>query len=56
MFLVVIFMILAAIFDGLYAVLAGSAGTWLSRTRIRIVERISGTCLIAGGVWLAFKR
>jgi homoserine/homoserine lactone efflux protein len=55
-FLVAIFMVLAAIFDGLYALLAGSAGAWLSRTRIKIVERISGTFLIAGGVWLAFRR
>jgi homoserine/homoserine lactone efflux protein len=55
-FLVVVFMILAAIFDGTYAVLAGSAGAWLSRARIRLVERLSGTCLIAGGLWLAFRR
>jgi threonine/homoserine/homoserine lactone efflux protein len=54
--LVVVFMILAAIFDGTYAVLAGSAGAWLSRARIRLVERLSGTCLIAGGLWLAFRR
>jgi homoserine/homoserine lactone efflux protein len=37
-------------------VLAGSAGAWLSRARIRLVERLSGTCLIAGGLWLAFRR
>jgi homoserine/homoserine lactone efflux protein len=55
-FLVVVFMILAAIFDGTYAVLAGSAGAWLSRARIKVVERLSGTCLIAGGLWLAFRR
>jgi threonine/homoserine/homoserine lactone efflux protein len=55
-FLVVVFMVLAAIFDGTYAVLAGSAGAWLSRARIRLVERLSGTCLIAGGLWLAFRR
>ena len=55
-FLVVVFMVLAAIFDGSYAVLAGSAGAWLSRARIRLVERLSGSCLIAGGLWLAFRR
>jgi homoserine/homoserine lactone efflux protein len=55
-FLVVVFMILAAIFDGTYAMLAGSAGAWLSRARIKVVERLSGTCLIAGGLWLAFRR
>jgi threonine/homoserine/homoserine lactone efflux protein len=55
-FLVVVFMVLAAIFDGAYALLAGSAGAWLSRARIKLVERISGSCLIAGGLWLAFRR
>jgi threonine/homoserine/homoserine lactone efflux protein len=55
-FLVVVFMVLAAIFDGTYALLAGSAGAWLSRARIKLVERISGSCLIAGGLWLAFRR
>jgi len=55
-FLVAVFMVLAAIFDGAYALLAGSAGAWLSRARIRLVERISGSCLIAGGLWLAFRR
>ena len=52
-FLVVVFMVLAAFFDGAYALLAGSAGAWLSRARIKLVERISGSCLIAGGLWLA---
>jgi homoserine/homoserine lactone efflux protein len=55
-FLVVVFMVLAAFFDGAYALLAGSAGAWLSRARIKLVERISGSCLIAGGLWLAFRR
>jgi threonine/homoserine/homoserine lactone efflux protein len=52
----VIFMAVATIFDGCYALLGGSAGSWLSRKRIRIVERIAGTCLIGGGVWLALSR
>jgi len=51
-----IFMVVATIFDGCYAILAGSAGSLLSRKRIRIVERIAGTCLIGGGVWLALSR
>ena len=48
-------MVLAA-FDGAYALLVGSAGAWLSRARIKLVERISGSRLIAGGLWLAFRR
>lgn len=52
----VIFMVVATIFDGCYAILGGSAGSWLSRKRIRIAERVAGTCLIGGGVWLALSR
>jgi threonine/homoserine/homoserine lactone efflux protein len=51
-----IFMLIAAIFDGLYAIAAGNARGWLSRARIRMTERIAGTFLIAGGLWLAFGR
>jgi threonine/homoserine/homoserine lactone efflux protein len=52
----VIFMAVATIFDGLYAIAAGSAGSWLSRGRVRIAERIAGSFLIGGGVWLALAR
>ena len=51
-----IFMVVATIFDSLYALAAGGAGAWLSRERIRLTERISGSFLIAGGLWLAFSR
>lgn len=51
-----IFMAVAATFDSLYALAAGGAGGWLTRTRVRLVERISGTCLVGGGLWLAFAR
>jgi homoserine/homoserine lactone efflux protein len=55
MFLGVTFMVVATIFDSLYAFLAGGAGAWLSRTRIRAIETVSGLCLIGGGVWLALR-
>ncbi|EKF17575.1 LysE family translocator [Nitratireductor pacificus] len=55
-FLGLVFMAVATIGDGLYAVLAGGAGARLSRSRIRLTERISGTCLIGGGLWLALAR
>lgn len=48
------FMLVATVFDGLYAVLAGKAGSVLTTTNIRWVERISGTILILGGLWLAY--
>lgn len=51
-----IFMAVALLSDGFYAIAAGSAGSWLSRKRIRLAERISGACLIGGGVWLALAK
>ncbi len=50
------FMGVAAVLDSGYALAAGRAKQWLSQTRIRIVERISGVCMIAGGLWLALAR
>jgi threonine/homoserine/homoserine lactone efflux protein len=49
-------MVVAFFSDGAYAVLTGRAGTFLSRRRIRLVSRLSGTFLIGGGVWLALTR
>lgn len=41
--------------DTVYALAAGKAGAWLSRSRIRAIEVASGLCLTVGGVWLALK-
>ena len=49
-------MAVALITDGAYAVLTGRAGTLLSRSRVRLVSRVSGAFLIGGGLWLAFTR
>ena len=49
-------MAIALVTDGGYAVLTGRAGTLLSRKHIRLVSRLSGTCLIGGGIWLALTR
>ncbi len=51
----VTFMVIAAVGDTLYALLAGRAGQWLSRSRIRVIEVFSGLCLTLGGVWLALR-
>ncbi len=56
MLLGVIFMVVATVFDGAYAILAGRTGALLSRNNVRIVEMVSGTCLIGGGIWLALAR
>lgn len=49
------FAVIAAAGDTCYALMAGKAGGWLSRSRIRAIEIISGVCLTAGGVWMALR-
>ena len=49
------FAAIALVGDSCYAVLAGKAGQWLSRKRIRILEIISGSCLIGGAAWMVAK-
>jgi threonine/homoserine/homoserine lactone efflux protein len=41
--------------DTAYALLAGRAGAWLSRSRIRALEIASGCFLMAGGLWMALR-
>lgn len=50
------FMVLAALCDGMYAVLAGRLRETLSARRVALVNRISGLLMIGGGVWLAMAR
>lgn len=50
------FMGVATIIDSGYAFLAGGAGQMLTKTRIKIVQRISGSLLILGGVWMALQK
>ena len=49
----VTFATIAAVSDGLYAVAAGKTGVWMTRSRIRVVEIMSGLFLTAGGAWMA---
>ncbi|WP_163266702.1 LysE family translocator [Chelativorans alearense] len=56
MLLGAIFMAVATVSDSLYAFAASGAGARLTRARVKLVERISGTCLIGGGLWLALSR
>jgi len=50
------FMVIAGATDAIYALLAGRARTLLSTSRTRLVSRLSGLCMIGGGVWLALTR
>ena len=52
----VTFMVIAAITDGLYALLAGRARSFFSARRTRLVSRVSGGFMIGGGIWLALTR
>jgi threonine/homoserine/homoserine lactone efflux protein len=49
-------MAVAALSDGAYAVVTGRASAWLTGSRVRLVNRIGGLCLIGGGAWLALTR
>ena len=51
-----IFMVVATVFDSLYVLLAARAGRALTQTRVRFVEKVSGSLLIAGGIWMATLR
>ena len=55
-FLGMIFIAVATVCDSAYAVLAGRAGSMLTKARVRMAEIGSGMCLITGGLWLAFQR
>ena len=46
----------AAISDGLYAVLIGGAGRKISQRQVKWISRASGGVLIGGGVWLALTK
>lgn len=50
------FMVVATVFDSLYALAAGRAGGMLARHRVRMLERAAGSLLIGGGVWLATRK
>jgi threonine/homoserine/homoserine lactone efflux protein len=50
------FMIVAGITDAAYGLLAGRVRTFFSGPRTRAMSRVSGTCMIGGGIWLALSR
>ncbi len=52
----VTFMLIAAVTDALYALLAGRARSFFSARRTRLLSRVSGGFMIGGGIWLALTR
>lgn len=49
------FMVIAGLGDVAYALMAGKAGAFLSRSRIRAIEIVSGCFLLGGGIWMALR-
>ncbi len=56
LFLGASFMLVAMVLDSGYAIAAGRAGGLLTRRRVGLLEKISGGCLVGGGIWLALQR
>jgi threonine/homoserine/homoserine lactone efflux protein len=56
MILGLIVMAVATTSDAVYAVAAGQARHLLTAARVRMVNRVSGAILMAGGVWLALQK
>lgn len=56
MLLGLFFMIVAGTTDAFYALLGGRARALLSAARVRLLSRVSGAILMAGGVWLALQK
>jgi threonine/homoserine/homoserine lactone efflux protein len=50
------FMLIAGTSDSMYALLGGRARSLMSVARVRLLSRISGAILMAGGIWLALMR
>ena len=50
------FMVIGAITDAIFALLAGRVRLFFSSSRTRLVSRISGAIMIGGGLWLALTR
>ena len=49
-------MAVATTSDAVYAVAAGQARHLLTAARVRMVNRVSGVILMAGGIWLALQK
>lgn len=56
MILGLIVMTVATASDAVYAIAAGQARHLLTAARVRMVNRVSGIILMAGGVWLALQK
>lgn len=51
-----LFMLVAGASDSMYAILGGRARGLLSAARVKLLSRVSGVILMAGGIWLALVK
>jgi threonine/homoserine/homoserine lactone efflux protein len=51
-----LFMLVAGVSDSMYAILGGRARGLLSAARVKLLSRVSGVILMAGGIWLALVK
>ncbi len=56
MVLGLVFFVVTTFIDSLYAVMAGSLGATLNNARLKILNRVSGLIVMAGGAWLALQQ
>lgn len=56
MILGIAFIVTLTVIDSGMALLAGRARTWLTASRWRLMDGVTGSLLIAGGVWLAVQK
>lgn len=50
------FLVTMTVIDGSVALLASRIGTWLTAARWRIMDTMTGTLLVIGGIWLATQK
>ncbi len=54
--LAITFIVIVTIIDGSYGILAGKARSWITESRVRLADSLTGVLLICGGLWLAARR
>jgi threonine/homoserine/homoserine lactone efflux protein len=54
--LAITFLVIVTLIDGSYGILAGKARAWITESRVRLADSVTGILLICGGMWLATTR
>lgn len=54
--LAITFIVIITVVDSSYGLLAGAAKGWITQSRVRLADSVTGALLICGGLWLATAR